>query len=142
MPDSKRRSTAGKRVRPTDATWLNVLRRAEYSCEWNEGGQICGLKDSDVDPVGGGLVKLTPDHKSPHSLNPDTNPNDPSQWQALCGRHQVTKKNYWDTTTGKLNTYAIIQFAPEKEKRSIFNFLLRYFGYNISKDGTIKKESK
>jgi len=53
-----------------------------------------------------------------------------------------SKKNYWDTTTGKLNTYAIVQFAPEPEKRRVFRFLLAYFGYTITKDGTIRKASK
>jgi len=142
MPYKKKRSAAGKRVRPTDSTWLAVLKRAEYSCEWNEGGSVCGLKDGDIDPIGGGRVRLTPDHKSPHSLKPDTDPQDPKQWQALCGRHQVTKKNYWDSSTGKLNTYAIVQFAPEMEKKRIFMFLLSYFGYTMSKDGRIRKKSK
>jgi hypothetical protein len=140
MPHRKKRSSAGKRVRPTDATWLAILKRADYACEWSEGGEACGLKEGEVDPIGGGRVKLTPDHKKPHSLNPEADPSDPSQWQALCGRHQVTKKNYWDSTTGKLNTYAIVQFAPEKEKKRIFKFLLTYFGYKMLKNGTIRKE--
>jgi hypothetical protein len=84
-------------------------------------------------------VKLTPDHKNPHSLNPDADPKDPEQWRALCGRHQVTKKNYWDTTTGKLNAYAIVQFATEPEKRKVFHFLLSYFGYTILEDGSITR---
>jgi len=142
MPHKRRRAGAGKRVRPTDVTWLTVLKRAGYACEWQEGGTVCGLKDREVDPVGGGRVKLTPDHKNPHSLNPDADPKDPEQWQALCGRHQVTKKNYWDTTTGKLNVYAIVQFAPESEKKQIFDFLLSYFGYTKEKDGMIKRMSK
>lgn len=142
MPDSKKRPKAGKRVRPTDATWLAVLKRAGYACEWDEGGNTCGLKDGDVDPVGGGRVRLTPDHKNPHSLNPEADPGDPAQWQALCGRHQVTKKNYWESTTGKINTYAIVQYAPEKEKKAVFDFLLEYFGYHKDKDGTIIKVGK
>jgi 5-methylcytosine-specific restriction endonuclease McrA len=142
MPNRKKRSIAGKRVRPSDASWLAILKRANYSCEWNEGGQVCGLKNGDIDPIGGGRVKLTPDHKNPHSLNPDADPEKPSEWQALCGRPQVTKKNYWDSTTGKLNTYAIVQFAPEKEKRRIFKFLLKYFGYKATKEGEIEKEKK
>jgi hypothetical protein len=59
------------------------------------------------------------------NMHPDTDPEDPAQWQALCGRHQVTKKNYWDTTTGKLNTYAIVQFAPETEKKRIFSLRVK-----------------
>jgi hypothetical protein len=84
-------------------------------------------------------VRLTPDHKNPHAIDPDADPKDLSQWQALCGRHQVTKKNYWDTITGKLNTYAIIQFATREEKESIFRFLLEYFGYTIDSNGEIKR---
>lgn len=142
MPDKRKRRGAGKRVRPTDTTWTAVLERAHYACEWNEAGVVCGLEDGENDPVGGGRVKLTPDHKNPHSLNPDADPKTPEQWQALCGRHQVTKKNYWDTTTGKLNTYAIVQFAPEPEKREVFHFLLSYFGYTMLKDGSIRKGEK
>ena len=139
MPHKRKRRGAGKRVRPTDTTWMAVLERAGYACEWNEGGMVCGLKDGENDPVGGGQVKLTPDHKNPHSLNPDADPKDPEQWRALCGRHQVTKKNYWDTTTGKLNAYAIVQFATEPEKRKVFHFLLSYFGYTILEDGSITR---
>ena len=133
----------GRRFAPTYRVRMQhgrrVLKRAGYACEWKEGGMTCGLKDGENDPVGGGRVKLTPDHKNPHSLNPDADPKDTEQWQALCGRHQVTKKNYWDTTTGKLNTYAIVQFAPEPEKRDVFYFLLSYFGYTILEDGSIMR---
>ena len=137
MPDAEKRSTANKRIKPNDETWSSILKRANYSCEWNEGGTSCNLRDGDIDPIGGGIVKLTPDHKNPHSLNPNTDPNDPDQWQVLCGRHQITKKNYWNNTTGKLNTYAIVQFASEKEKKEVLAFLLEYFGYMINDDGTI-----
>jgi len=142
MPHKRKRKGAGKRVRPTDATWVAVLKRAKYACEWKESGKRCGLKDGEVDPVGGGRVKLTPDHMNPHSLNPDADPKDASQWQALCGRHQVTKKNYWDTSTGKLNTYAIVQFAPEADKKRVFRFLLEYFGYTMRSDGRIQRRQK
>ncbi len=140
MPHTQKRKTAGKRVRPTDNAWLAVLQRANHRCEWKEGGVVCGLHEGDVDPVGGGRVKLTPDHKNPHSLNPDTDPGDPGQWQALCGRHQVTKKNYWDSTTGKLNAYAIVQFATRREKEQIFRFLLEHFGYVMDANGGIKRK--
>jgi len=82
MPHSHKRKSVGKRVRPTDSTWMTVLERANYACEWNEGGQICGLKDGEVDAIGGGRVKLTPDHKQPHSLNPEADPHVPSQRMA------------------------------------------------------------
>lgn len=139
MPHTKKRDNADKRVKPDDITWLKVLERANYSCEWNEDAQICGLKDGEIDPVGGGRVKLTPDHKNPHSINSRTDKKNPSQWQALCGRHQVMKKNYWDSTTGKMNVYAIIQAAPKKQKEQVFKFLLEYFGYKMAKDKSIKK---
>lgn len=74
-------------------------------------------------------MKLTPDHKRPHSIDPDSDPSDPDQWQALCGRHQVVKKNYWDNTTGKLNVYAVVQAAKEGEKLEVLRFLLDYFDY-------------
>jgi hypothetical protein len=140
MPHTEQRKTAKKRTRPTDKTWIAVLERAKWMCEWTEGGEACGLHDGDVDPIGGGHVKLTPDHKNPHSLNPDTDPSDPSQWQALCGRHQVTKKNYWDSISGKMNTYAIVQFSTRQEKEVIFMFLLDYFGYEIDDMGVIKRK--
>jgi hypothetical protein len=61
-------------------------------------------------------------------LNPDADPNDPTKWQPLCGRHQVVKKNYWDDSTGWLNVYAIVQAASESEKRRVYEFLREYFG--------------
>jgi hypothetical protein len=140
MPHSTRRKTARKRIKPTDQTWVAVLERAKYACEWSEGGQKCGLHEGDVDPIGGGRVRLTPDHKNPHSLNPNADPKNPEQWLALCGRHQVTKKNYWDSTTGKMNTYAIVQFATREEKKAVFRFLLAYFGYTMNDNGEIQRK--
>jgi hypothetical protein len=128
MPDAAKRVTAGKRVRPTPQTWSVVLDRAGNRCEWEEGGEPCGLREGEVDPVGGGTVRLTPDHKRPHAIDPASDPNDPDEWQALCGRHQVMKKNFWNNVTGKLNAYAIVQAAPLVEKRQIYEFLKEYFG--------------
>ncbi len=71
-------------------------------------GDECNLKEGNIDPIGGGTVKLTPDHKRPHQMDPKSDSDDPAQWQALCGRHQVVKKNYWDNLTGKLNAEAIV----------------------------------
>jgi hypothetical protein len=138
MSDADRRPVALRRVRPTDRTWIAVLERAGYYCEWQELGQRCGLRDGDIDSIGGGRVRLTPDHRTPHSLDPSIDPDDPTQWQALCGRHQVIKRNYWDSVTGKLNTYAIVQAATQNEKREIFAFLLEYFGYHLRNDGRIE----
>jgi hypothetical protein len=92
MPHSQKRPIAGKRVKPTPKTWAAVLKRSNNTCEWSEGGQRCGLRQGDIDPVGGGRVTLTPDHKRPHSIDPKADPNNAAQWQVLCGRHQVVKK--------------------------------------------------
>jgi hypothetical protein len=142
MPHAEKRPKAAGRIRPTDATWLAVLRRADYRCEWHEGSQTCGLKDGETDPVGGGTVHLTPDHKVPHSMDAHVDPTDPGRWQALCGRHQVVKKNYWDNATGKLNVSAIVQAAGRKEKEEVFLFLLTHFGYTLRADGTVDKMPK
>jgi len=131
MPSGEKRLSAGKRVKPTPACWQRVLANANNVCEWDEDGQLCGLKEGDIDPVGGGRVRLTPDHKSPHSVNPNTDPSNPNQWRALCGRHQVMKKNYWDNQTGKLNIAGILQAASEKEKQAALNLQLKYFGYTF-----------
>jgi hypothetical protein len=139
MPTKEIRTEASKRIKPSAATWNEILARANYCCEWNEAGQVCGLRQGEIDPIGGGIVYLTPDHKNPHSLNPNSDPNDVSQWQALCGRHQVIKKNYWDSNTGKMNVYAIIQSSTKQEKTIIFKFLLDYFGYVLDKEGNINK---
>jgi hypothetical protein len=60
-------------------------------------------------------------------------------WRALCGRHQVIKKNYWDNATGKLNVYAIVQAATRQEKLEVFRFLLDHFGYHLGDDGVIDR---
>ena len=127
MPNAERRNTAAKRTRPNARTWEKVLAAADHKCAWYEGGVICGLRHGNIDPVGGGTVRLTPDHKNPHSLHADTDPKDPTKWQPLCGRHQVMKKNYWDDETGWLNVLAIVQSASEEQKREVFNFLTQYF---------------
>ena len=130
MPSPARRPTAAKRVTPTKKCWKAILENADGKCQWNEDGQPCGLENGDIDPVGGGTVRLTPDHVSPHSINPDIDPNDPGQWQALCGRHQVMKKNYWDGSTGKINIIAILQSAGLKQKREALAFLQDFFANN------------
>jgi hypothetical protein len=128
MPFKERRATAKQRVHISKTAWEKVLKRSAGACEWNEAGETCGLKEGDIDPVGGGTVRLQADHKSPHSIDADTDPDDPEAWQALCGRHQVVKKNFWDSKSGKLNVYAIVQAAPLTVKREIFEFLKEFFG--------------
>jgi hypothetical protein len=127
LHSSKKRAGAGKRVSCSDATWKQVLERAKNSCEWDEDGARCLSVEGSIDPVGGGTVRLTPDHMTPHSLKSTANPDDPRQWRALCGRHQVMKKNYWDSTTGKLNVYAIVQSASRKDKQRVYAFLKDFF---------------
>lgn len=128
MPNAERREAAARRCRPTAATWKRVLEDAGSRCAWTEGGIVCGLRNGDVDPIGGGTVRLTPDHKQPHSIHADIDPRDPSKWQPYCGRHQVMKKNYWDDETGWLNVMAIVQSSSEEQKREVFSFLRDYFG--------------
>lgn len=123
----ERREKAAKRVRPTPATWKKVIENAGHACEWREDGQLCGLKEGAIDPIGGGTVKLTPDHTTPHSVDPNSDPTDPTHWQALCGRHQVMKKNFWDGATGKVNVIAILQAASQKQKRQALSFLEQFF---------------
>ena len=127
MPNAERRSAASGRARPTAHTWEEVLQTADYRCAWSEGGIPCGLRQGDIDPVGGGTVRLTPDHRLPHSLNADADPRDASKWQPLCGRHQVMKRNYWYDETGWLNVLAIVQSSSEEQKRQVLNFLTDYF---------------
>lgn len=128
LASAEKREIAGKRVRPTASTWKQILERANYSCEWQEDGQRCGLREGAIDAIGGGTVKLTPDHTTPHSVDPNSDPADPTQWQALCGRHQVMKKNFWDGQSGKINVIAILQCASGAQKREALDFLNRYFG--------------
>lgn len=128
MPTAEKRDTTARRIRPTAKTWREALEVANFRCSWEEDRQPCGLRHGDIDPIGGGTVRLTPDHKRPHSLNPDADPNDSSKWQPLCGRHQVMKRNYWDDETGWLNVMAIVQSASESEKRRLLQFLKSYFG--------------
>lgn len=132
MPNAERRSAASRRVRPTAHTWEQVLKTANYRCVWNESGTHCSLRQGDIDPVGGGTVRLTPDHRLPHSLNADADPHDASKWQPLCGRHQVMKRNYWDDETGWLNVLAIVQSSSEAQKRQVLNFLTDYFQVDLN----------
>ena len=127
MVNAERRLTAAKRVLPTRECWDEVLDRCQGKCEWSEDGQFCNLENGMIDPIGGGKVKLTPDHVTPHSLNPHTDVSDPNQWLALCARHQVMKKNYWDSGTGKINVIGILQSVGEKQKKEALDFLKAYF---------------
>jgi hypothetical protein len=37
------------------------------------------------------------------------------------------KKNFWDSSTGKLNVYAIVQAASLADKKLVYKFLKDYF---------------
>ncbi|MBV1929702.1 MAG: restriction endonuclease [Gammaproteobacteria bacterium] len=128
MPTEKRREIASKRVYPTKDCWKNVIDRSGNACEWSEDGQRCNLGAEAIDPIGGGTVKLTPDHMTPHSVDPNSDPSNPEQWQALCGRHQVMKKNFWDTASGKVNLVAILQASSRAHKLEALEFLKKFFG--------------
>lgn len=128
MPTHERRENASRRIKIDPNTWKIVLLLANNRCQWQEDGAVCGLSEGDIDPIGGGRVKLTPDHKKPHAFDPNSDPTNPDDWQALCGRHQVMKKNYWDDTTGWLNVCAIVQSASRADKKKVYDLLKDYFG--------------
>lgn len=123
LVSAERRPQAAKRVSPDRDTWAAVAQRAGQRCEWSEDGQRCGLREGDRDPIGAGTVRLSPDHEAPHSVDPAADPTDATRWRALCGRHQVTKKNFWDSSTGKVNLPAILQAASLREKRAALDWL-------------------
>jgi hypothetical protein len=79
LVSAKKRAGAGKRVTCSKETWKLVLERAKDACEWKEAGIPCRLEQGAIDPVGGGTVKLTADHMTPHSVVAAANPDDPSQ---------------------------------------------------------------
>ncbi len=118
MPNSERRSTSARRARPSALTWERVLERHDYRCTWEEDGVTCGLRNGDADPIGGGTVKLTPDHRISHALHAETDPGDSEKWRPL--RHQVMKKNYWDDETGWLNVMASL--PPRSRSVKFWNF--------------------
>jgi len=86
----------------------------------------CGLRDGEIDPVGGGTVRLQVDHKTAHDHD-DSGLNEIQNYQLLCGRHNVTKKNLWDDQTGKLNIRAILQAIPQSDKAVARDWLNHYF---------------
>ena len=87
----------------------------------------CGLAEGDSDPIGGGTVRLQCDHKSGHAFPDSSRPACLDDWQLLCGRHNVLKKNFWDDKTGKSNVVGILQASSEKEKQLALQFLQSYF---------------
>lgn len=55
MPTAERRPTASRRVKIHLDTWLEVLRRANYRCEWQEDDTVCGLREACYRIVKSGL---------------------------------------------------------------------------------------
>ena len=84
-------------------------------------------ENNDITPKNRKKSALASSENKALSVESAADPNDPAQWRALCGRHQVMKKNYWDSTTGKLNLYAIMQSASLEDKRLVYRFLQSYF---------------
>jgi len=121
LPSIVRRETAKSR-KAVNKKIKEQLLQINPACEYPG----CYLKEGDIDPIGGGTVRLQVDHKTAH--NHDDNGNhELSNFQLLCGRHNVTKKNLWDDQTGKLNIRAILQFISKEEKQIAHLWLLEYF---------------
>lgn len=121
MPNANKRETAKSRKAINKKIKLELLKNSPQ-CSYPS----CNLNEGDIDPIGGGTVKLQVDHKTAHADN-DQGDNSIDNFQLLCGRHNVIKKNFWDDQTGKLNTVAILQAIPEKDKKLALNWLTSYF---------------
>lgn len=100
-----------------------LFARDDYRCQWPD----CHLAARAIDPVGGGTVVLTADHKSPHSLPSGQWTGTLDDWQTLCARHQQEKKNFIDDRTGRKNLRELVRAASRAEKLHIFEDLKAYF---------------
>ncbi len=101
-----------------------LFARDGQRCQWPG----CSLPAGATDPVGGGTVVLTADHKSPHSLAGGLWTGTLDDWQTMCARHQQEKKNFIDDRTGRRNLRELVRAASKGEKRLIFDDLKAYFG--------------
>ncbi len=124
LVSDKKRETAKARKK-IDAKIKAMLLRASPVCVYSG----CGLREGETDPIGGGTVRLQVDHKTAHDHD-DHDGDNLENYQLLCGRHNVTKKNLWDDKTGKLNIRAILQFISKSEKKAAFEWLQSYFDEN------------
>lgn len=102
---------------------IALFARDEHRCQWPG----CLLTGGAIDPVGGGTVVLTADHKSPHSLQDGKWSGTLDDWQTLCARHQQEKKNFIDDRTGRKNLRELVRAAGRPEKLAIFEDLKAYF---------------
>ena len=107
-----------------------LFKRDNQQCQWPD----CKLSLNDIDPIGGGTVILTADHKSPHSLSDNIWTGTLDDWQTSCMRHQQKKKNFIDDRTGKKNIREIVRAASESVKRQIYEDLKAYFETKSSKN--------
>ncbi|MDD5309630.1 MAG: restriction endonuclease [Deltaproteobacteria bacterium] len=103
---------------------IQLFERDDHKCQWPG----CGLGAGATDPVGGGTIVLTADHRSPHSLPDGQWTGTLDDWQTLCARHQQEKKNFIDDRTGRKNLRELVRAAGKEEKRLIFDDLKAYFG--------------
>lgn len=121
-------ATAQRVAKPRQ--YLSDVERAELfsrdgeKCQWPG----CSLTAGAIDPVGGGTVVLTADHKSPHSLPDGKWTGTLDDWQTLCARHQQEKKNFIDDVTGRKNLRELVRAAGEPVKLQIYADLKAYFG--------------
>ncbi len=121
MPNAEKRETAKSRKAINKKIKADLL-KLNPICSHPD----CNLREGDIDPIGGGTVKLQVDHKTAHADN-DQGEHTLENFQLLCGRHNVIKKNFWDDQTGKINTVAILQAIPEKDKKLALTWLKGYF---------------
>ena len=121
MPSAEKREGAKSR-QAINRKIKNDLLKLNPQCSYPD----CNLREDDIDPIGGGRVKLQVDHKTAHN-HEDQGDHSIDNFQLLCGRHNVIKKNFWDDQTGKLNTIAILQAIPEKDKKLALDWLNGYF---------------
>ncbi len=115
---------AKPRARLRKADLKALFERDSYTCQWPD----CTLRKGQTDPVGGGRVVLTADHRSPHSLPNAKWTGTLEDWQTLCARHQQKKKNLIDDRTGRKNLRELVRNAKRTVKLQIFEDLTAYFG--------------
>ncbi len=111
------------RAHLTAAERRELFVRDGHQCQWPECELVAGV----IDPVGGGTVVLTADHRAPHSLPDGGWTGTLDDWQTLCARHQQEKKNFIDDRTGRKNLRELVRAASKDEKEAIFEILNAYF---------------
>jgi len=124
---SEEKRVTAKARRKVDAKIKAVLLKTAPICVYDG----CTLKEGDIDPIGGGTVRLQVDHKTAHDHD-DYDGDNIENYQLLCGRHNVTKKNLWDDQTGKINIRAVLQFISREEKQVAFDWLKSYFEPDVN----------